>query len=505
MFRPAGDRHDDRVEGMDDDPIMEEYEGPYGTVVGRRTPSIASHWSGSSRSLEDMDGEHHHHHHYHHHHYSSRSRQTSATQFPTHQTTTTVAPPASVITTTQISSPPCGLEESKGMTSSAEELSTTLISSYQTSKHKKQGRSGWVPIDVASYEGSFVPLERPEPTKNTGQEEVSAWGKPSCKETLSLTLNTKGGKDSKSAIEAVGMGTSEDDAWGSTEVKKERKKKKKKPKNGGGESCHSKTNDELSGQQSASFDSGVPSDSLKENILHISTDHFENDPVNVVDRPSTDSLLSVSSDHFQDMSAKDQEPATLNVSLCIDENETTGVTGKGSFDAHGNLDSLLPAITSTSALDNLDDFELQAEDDQEENGNTTRRRIAAPMLSSVHSEDELAKALEEARSDDDTHAVATPPTARRAPKVSENFPYRVSSSEDDEDRGARHAEWSALENLTTTMAKVAAESSKASDQSSLPEDISTDDRGETSGEDRRLGAEPNVAVAKSKKKKKKRR
>ena len=740
--------------------IMEDYEGPYGSFVGRRTPSINSRWSGSSRSLEDVEQQHQHQHYQH----GSRTRQLSATQFPPshyqqtsqHQQQQQLQQQQLCGSRTSLQSPPyysatvgqspVNLEEAKGMTSSAEELSTTLVSGYRykepvSSSSTKSSTStfseskfsqnlvtgmttatpsgilqdtatcsqqtDWVPIDVPNRRDASpsVHIERPEPTRNgkstktkeskrkkgttdiqakkdllsddlmssvaispadivdfespsfswseiaksgtSKNEAVSLESTDSDLPPLTLSLHqkpidlNKKNRGTLSTLTSSGnTGTSDDDAYGATEVKKERKKKKRKDKTVPGSELSTSSittvdDDSIMGfSTTTSSVTAVGSNSPKDEEQVTETKQVENwssvcREIDIVedlmlginetdstdakdDNVSDEKSLVISLDHF-DSTPEATEPATLAVESFIDENqyrlcpstdnlfmrdcddeEKLAPTRKGmqatkkkhsekqynlDYDEDGNYSHELPP----NILESLDDFALH---EDSENGNNKDADIGdlenTVQLSSAHSDNDLAKALEEACSDDDNaHRLKSFRSCTRTSssnkggnsrsarnqRVSELFPYRVSSSDDDDDK-----QWAADGSNTVRAKPTVAVSIKPTQQTdsmtlgvvgirvdtipdeeetvdindtmrvggesegaalsvstecavatslvtsslmmgSSVDDVSTDDRGETtSGDDRRgtgsdssLNVTAITATSKNKKKKKKRR
>ena len=529
------------------------------------------------------------------------------------------------------------------MTSSAEELSTTLLGSYRykqgaedlsTGQHNLQrenekSQQCWVPIDVPQHEetSAVVPIERPEPTKitrsnkkkeskntktnvkNRGKDSGSnsakqceslcddlvdretepgfSWTAVSIATTASsnasvtdskpLTLTLEKTPPHKSVTatmkgslvtSGVTTGTSDDDAYAVTEVKKERKKKKRRQKNGGGNGDGSKTEQMISSFSKAddvdientcsveAFDDMETNLSVADDVLHTMEkciyDEGKLSTATVDTVPDEDSL-DVDVDHFKSTPPEDSEPATLPVTLCVDENEMSNVNvtypqafqaddpfvlpleniepdeDEDSYDYDGNL-------STTRKVDTLDDFELHQVEDVE-NGNKT----TAAQLTSVHSEEDLAKALEEACSDDDAiqrrkSSYISASGSHRSQRVSELYPYRVSSSDECDEEGngggGKIQKWphfvgaSRLERKITAMS-TDVENENTGSTTSLPlpsesscsalttttaitsaDDMSTDDRG--SDDPRATGSDSSLntstlMVSKSKKKKKKRR
>ena len=150
------------------------------------------------------------------------------------------------------------------------------------------------------------------------------------------------------------------------------------------------------------------------------------------------------------------------------------------------------------------------------------------LLKSIHDDNDLARALEEAYSSDDNVMVSPTYTTRttsktRSERNSEMFPFRESSSEDDRcTLRLRTAANSGSSVSTSSITSNTTGLSTLGKFSGLEEVSSTDDRGETSGEDRTessaddrkttsesdVGASPNPRTSsnsKNKKKKKKKR
>lgn len=166
---------------------------------------------------------------------------------------------------------------------------------------------------------------------------------------------------------------------------------------------------------------------------------------------------------------------------------------------------------SESVVQTLEDFELHG--DEEEKG---IRGQEETMLRSIHDDNDLARALEEAYSSDDNLPMRTKTQTRthsrsRPSRNSEMFPFKDDTS-DDEDQVKLRRRIVVSSTITVSASR-----------SSMTDDTSTDDRGETSGDDRGesstddrktgtsesdVGASPNPRASsssKSKKKKKKKR
>ena len=482
---------------------------------------------------------------------------------------------------------PVNLEENKGMTSSTEELSTTLVSSYHYKQQQQQQQQAttatkhtaepvskqpvWVPIDVPNRPviSPTVNIERPEPTRSNNSktklskpkqaaaerldkkdkdivepteniaEPIFSWSNiasGSCKtqtpEPLTLSLNKKLLPSSRTLPVAPvsNTGTSDDDGCSVADIKKERKKKKRRSKNGGDGASSSETI-----SSSVSVNKKSSADKVKSKPSHTvpETDFVVEDCVaeqGIVDTTVSEiTPLDIDLDHFE--ASPDSEPATLPVTLCLDENEFPSDGGAcdtfrkdhlyssqdDACDTDGNY-----SAARVDVVDNLDDFELQEEEDAQ-NGNDGQGLNNVVLLSSVHSDNDLAKALEEACSDDDNgrrqasvSTVAPSNTNTRNQRVSEMFPYRVSSSDDDEEKpwvadGSTtvRARCTDDDDRVTKSIDVVVESSVVGCGvgSSSIDDMSTDDRGETTSGDDRRGSDSSVNTTqpKSKKKKKKRR
>ncbi|KAK7078259.1 Breast carcinoma amplified sequence 3 [Halocaridina rubra] len=159
-----------------------------------------------------------------------------------------------------------------------------------------------------------------------------------------------------------------------------------------------------------------------------------------------------------------------------------------------------------SVTQTLEDFELKIEEEEPQEA----------MLRSMHDDNDLAKALEEAYSSDDNGPVQTKSKARthsrsRPSRTSEMFPFKDDTSDDEEAVTLRRR------------VVVSGTPSSITSRSSVTDETSTDDREETSGDDRGesstddrktgtsesdVGASPNPRASsssKNKKKKKKKR
>lgn len=159
----------------------------------------------------------------------------------------------------------------------------------------------------------------------------------------------------------------------------------------------------------------------------------------------------------------------------------------------------------------LEDFEFHMDEEEKD----TKEREEA-MLKSIHDDNDLARALEEAYSSDDNLPVRSKPQSRthsrsRPSRNSEMFPFKDDSSDDEDQVKIRRR------------IVVSASVTSSASRSSMTDETSTDDRGETSGDDRGesstddrktatsesdVGASPNPRASsssKNKKKKKKKR
>lgn len=321
--------------------------------------------------------------------------------------------------------------------------------------------------DNLAQETHYPPLSKTlTPATQETEYRESSWGSSSKNKKVSSTT------------------TSEDDLLLGIENKKDQKKKKKK----------------LKATVQVEVDNPQPSmtvASLSESqdlLIGVSESHKQ-EPFIISEKSALDCTsldVDFDADHFQ--TAKEyHEPAVESVE---------------EFDEFHREDFQEAPETIPQTLE---DFELHME--EEEKAMKVGEEV---MLKSIHDDNDLARALEEAYSSDDNLPVKSKPQTRthsrpRPSRHSEMFPFKEDSS-DDEDRVK-------LRRRIVVSASVTSSASR----SSVTEETSTDDRGETSGDDRGesstddrktatsesdVGASPNPrgsSSSKNKKKKKKKR
>uniref|UniRef100_A0A0P4WED6 BCAS3 WD40 domain-containing protein n=1 Tax=Scylla olivacea TaxID=85551 RepID=A0A0P4WED6_SCYOL len=282
---------------------------------------------------------------------------------------------------------------------------------------------------------------------------------------------------------------SEDDLWLATEKKDQKKKKKKRSKVLSQEECNSDQVMKSSVQEIPKMD-----DDKKE--LVVQEDKSENKKNTCV----TDAPLDIDADYFHsaqeyhEPSSGTQKPENLLKEYVEPQVEDF-------------------QEAQESVVQTLEDFELHGEDDDRE---VPTKQSEEVMLKSLHDENDLARALEEAySSDDNTHTqnrtqIRTRSRSRSA-RTSEMFPFKDETSDEEEEVRLRRR---LVVSATITV---------SGNRSSGNEETSTDDRGETSGDDRAesstedrrtctsesdVAASPNPRAnssSKNKKKKKKKR
>ncbi|XP_071529568.1 BCAS3 microtubule associated cell migration factor-like isoform X2 [Panulirus ornatus] len=292
------------------------------------------------------------------------------------------------------------------------------------------------------------------------------------------------------------LNASEDDLWLPTENKKDRKKKKK---------CKSLSQEDeshlyLSKSQNILID------------ISESSDHKHSKTKSQKDEPALPS------------GEQESEGAPLDIDIDADyfhtaeEYHEPPIERLDDFDEFQRESFLEPQVedfqeAQESVTQTLEDFELQADEEDKE---MSSQEPEVAMLRSIHDDNDLAKALEEAYSSDDNVPVRTKLQTRtrsrsRPSRTSEMFPFKEDTSDDEEEIQLRRR--------IVVSASVTASASR----SSVTDETSTDDRGETSGDDRGesstddrktatsesdVGASPNPrasSASKNKKKKKKKR
>lgn len=322
-----------------------------------------------------------------------------------------------------------------------------------------------------SQEESYPPLETPSLGKDFTE--------------ITPTSRTRALKGSPSTT------TSEDDLWLAT-VKKDQKKKKKKRSKflSQVEENHSVQDMKCSTQESQKAKEKNETDLVDKDTKSLSTKGS-----NIVDAPLD---IDIDTDYFH-AAQEYQEPSsnTKKSELLVKEH------------IEHQIDEFQEA--HESVVQNLEDFELHGDDEDKE---MPVQHADDVMLKSLHDENDLARALEEAYSSDDnipTQRTQIRTRSRSRPaRTSEMFPFKDETSDEEEENRLRRR--------LVVSATIAVSGSRSGN-----EETSTDDRGETSGddraesstEDRRTGtSESDVAASpnpransssKNKKKKKKKR
>lgn len=282
--------------------------------------------------------------------------------------------------------------------------------------------------------------------------------------------------------------TSEDDLWVATEKKDQKKKKKK--------------NKKVSSQEDEGHSSQVVKCSTQEtlkskqnydNLGNTDVKSMSNKSSGIVDAPLD---IDIDTDYFH--AAQEYQESSSNAKKSV-EKEHVDPQVDDFQEAHESI------------VQNLEDFELHGDEDDKE---VPAKHADEVMLKSLHDENDLARALEEAYSSDDnvqTQRTQIRTRSRSRPaRTSEMFPFKDETSDEEEEIRLRRR--------LVVSATISVSSSRSAN-----DETSTDDRGETSGddraesstEDRRTGtSESDVAASpnpransssKNKKKKKKKR
>lgn len=337
----------------------------------------------------------------------------------------------------------------------------------------------------SSYAWRRYTAERvlPEPSHCTAQEaSYPTVGKSSPVKDFTEISKSRAVKGSPSTT------TSEDDLWLSTEKKDQKKKKKKRSKvslqdeeSQSSQVMKCSTQETLKSKESgenAFADQDVQSDYNKDS--------------NIVDVP-----LDIDADYFH--AAQEYHEPSSNTKKSEQFVKELAEPQDDFQEAH------------ESVVQSLEDFELHGDEDDKE---MPGKHSDDVMLKSLHDENDLARALEEAYSSDDNvpaqRAQIRTRSRSRPARTSEMFPFKDETSDEEEEIRLRRR---LVVSATITV----------SGSRSANEETSTDDRGETSGddraesstEDRRTGtsesdvaASPNPRASsssKNKKKKKKKR
>ncbi|XP_068228212.1 BCAS3 microtubule associated cell migration factor-like isoform X2 [Palaemon carinicauda] len=291
--------------------------------------------------------------------------------------------------------------------------------------------------------------------------------------------------------------TSEDDLWLTTENKKDKKKKKKRYRQSSPENAPLSSDlaslDALP-SQTTMVSSAEPSESSTTKLIseRVNKSHVKE----VTD--SNPIEMDMDADYFH-AAEEYHEPAI------VEKSEIFEGQYHCDFFTEPQAEEFQEARESVNQ--NLEDFELKPDEEESQQ---------QAMLRSLHDDNDLAKALEEAYSSDDNTPAQAKAKVRsqshsRPSRTSEMFPFKEDTSdEEDEVRLRRRVVVSGTVSSTTS-------------QPSAADEVSTDDRGETSGDDRAesstddrktatsesdVGASPNPRASsssKNKKKKKKKR
>lgn len=327
----------------------------------------------------------------------------------------------------------------------------------------------------------------PEASQSVSQEEsYPLLEKPSSVKTL--TESSSRGRNVKGSPSTT---TSEDDLWLATEKKDQKKKKKKRNK--------------ISSQEEEGQSAQITKCSTQETMK--SKENFQKDRVAL---------------DFKSPSNKDSNIADAPLDIDIDTDyfhaaqeyhEPSSNIKKSDQPVKQHLEPQVDDFQEAreSVIQNLEDFELHGEDDDKE---VPVKHSEDVMLKSLHDENDLARALEEAYSSDDnapTQRTQIRTRSRSRPaRTSEMFPFKDETSDEEEEIRLRRR---LVVSATVTV----------TDSRPANEEASTDDRGETSGDDRAesstddrrtgtsesdVAASPNPRASsssKNKKKKKKKR
>ncbi|XP_050727416.1 BCAS3 microtubule associated cell migration factor-like isoform X2 [Eriocheir sinensis] len=322
-----------------------------------------------------------------------------------------------------------------------------------------------------SQEESYPPLEKPSLGKDFTE--------------ITPTSRTRALKGSPSTT------TSEDDLWLATEKKDQKKKKKKRSKIlSQEEESHS-----IQVMKCSTQETQKSKEKNETGLIDQDTKSMSNKGSNIVDAPLD---IDIDTDYFH--AAQEYHEASSN-------------TKKSELLVKEHIEHQLDEFQEAreSVVQNLEDFELHGDDEDKE---MPVKHADDVMLKSLHDENDLARALEEAYSSDDnvpTQRTQIRTRSRSRPaRTSEMFPFKDETSDEEEENRLRRR---LVVSATITV----------SGSRSANEETSTDDRGETSGddraesstEDRRTGtSESDVAASpnpransssKNKKKKKKKR
>ncbi|KAK8749543.1 hypothetical protein OTU49_015420 [Cherax quadricarinatus] len=292
--------------------------------------------------------------------------------------------------------------------------------------------------------------------------------------------------------------TSEDDLWLSTENKREKKKKKKNKPLLGNEHPPQPDASHLSDSQKILID-------ISESTVHVynKTKSRQDDEALSNNKPEVDDTpldIDIDADYFHAAEEYHEPPVEK---LDFDELQRDGFLEPQAEDFQE---------AQKSAIQTLEDFELQADEENKEGSS----HEPEALLRSLHDDNDLARALEEAYSSDDNIRVQTKTQTRthsrsRPSRTSEMFPFKDDTSDEDEEIRLRRRI------VVSTVVPTSGSRSSATDETSTDDrgETSGDDRGESSTDDRKtatsesdVGASPNPRTSSSskcKKKKKKKR
>ncbi|XP_047495407.1 BCAS3 microtubule associated cell migration factor-like isoform X2 [Penaeus chinensis] len=322
--------------------------------------------------------------------------------------------------------------------------------------------------------------------------------KTSATESTTTTTTEMSWKPKNKTKKPPSTTTSEDDLWSTTESKKDKKKKKKKTKT---------TSEEESEAPLDVQPTSVVTSSLKDTQRIQDSEEWKDTQV----EPKEDNTNT-----FNTKTNPDALPMDIDIEAdyfhAAEEYHEPGEKMDEFVDFKKECFQEPQAEKYEEAQDsvvqNLEDFEFTNEEEA-----VPKEQSQESMLKSMHDDNDLAKALEEAYSSDDNTPVPTKTRTRthsrsRPSRASEMFPFKEDTSDDDEEvRLRRRVVVSATITCSTSR------SSGADETSTDERGETSDDRGESSTDDRRtatsesdVAASPNPrATSTSKKKKKKRR
>lgn len=292
--------------------------------------------------------------------------------------------------------------------------------------------------------------------------------------------------------------TSEDDLWSTTESKKDKKKKKKKTKTTSEEENEAPLDVQPASVVTSSFkDTHRIQDSEEWKDTQVEPKEDNKDTFNTKTNPDAVHMdIDIEADYFH-AAEEYHEPGEKMDEFVDFKKECFQEPQAEKYEE-----------AQDSVVQNLEDFEFTNEEEA-----VPKEQSQESMLRSMHDDNDLAKALEEAYSSDDNTPVPTKARTRthsrsRPSRASEMFPFKEDTSDDEEEvRLRRRVVVSATITCSTSR------SSGADETSTDERGETSDDRGESSTDDRRtatsesdVAASPNPrATSTSKKKKKKRR